>query len=40
MLGQTFCLGTFYKFIELLCMYNCTKFTFDAFNSSLQILIS
>ena len=40
MLEQTFCLGAFYKFIELLCMYNCTKYTFDAFNSSLQILIS
>ena len=41
MLGQTFCLGAFYKFVELLCMYNCTKkYTFGAFNSSLQILTS
>ena len=37
MLGQTFCLGAFYKFVDLLCMYNCTKYTFGAFNSSLQI---
>ena len=41
MLGQTFCLGSFYKFVEPLCMYNCTKkYTFGAFNSSLQILTS
>ena len=41
MLGQTFCLDAFYKFVELLCMYNCTKkYTFGAFNSSLQILTS
>ena len=40
LLVQTFCLGAFYKLIELLCMYNCTKYTFDTFNSSLQILIS
>ena len=37
MLGQTFCLGAFYEFVQLLCMYNCTKYTFGAFNSSLQI---